>query len=83
MARQRESLVPDALRDLTLWPSIDPHALEPAVREKYRAREQAITHFVQGEPMQHVVDATGVAGGQIHRLLRRCLMRHPDGRIYN
>ena len=82
MARQRESLVPDALRDLTLWPSIDPHALEPAVREVYRAREQAITHFVQGEPMQHVVDATGVAGGQIHRLLRRCLMRHPDGRIY-
>ena len=82
MARQRESLVPETLRDLTLWPTIDPEALEPKVKQVYRAREQAITRFVHGEPLQRVVDGTSVALGQIHRLLRRCLTRHPDGRFY-
>ena len=82
MARQRQSLVPDALRDLALWPTIDPDALAPTAQAVYRAREQAISRFVQGEPMQQAVNATGVAAGQIHRLLRRCLTRHPDGRIY-
>ena len=82
MARQRELLVPEPLRDLGQWPTVDPEALSPTVKQVYRAREQAISRFVQGEPLQRVVDGTGVARGQIHRLLRRCLTCHPDGRIY-
>lgn len=80
--RRSNSLIPEDLKDMTLWPGVDPDALEKDARALYRKREQAVRRYVQGTPVSEVEQATGVARTQLYRLIERCVSRHSDGRIY-
>lgn len=80
--RRDPATLPDELRNLTAWPGVDASALDDTARALYRSREQAVRRYVQGEPVSQIENATGVVRTQIYRMLRRCLERHPDGRLY-
>lgn len=80
--RRDPATLPDALRNLNAWPGVDPSALDDSAIALYRSREQALRRYVQGEPVSQIEEATGVIRMQLYRMLRRCLERHPDGRLY-
>lgn len=80
--RRDPATLPDGLRNLSAWPGVDASALDDTARALYRSREQAVRRYVQGEPVSQIENATGVVRTQIYRMLRRCLERHPDGRLY-
>lgn len=76
--------IPDNLRDLSIWPTVDETALSNANRENFQARREAIRIFVE-EPfvsLSAIKMRTGVDPRTLYRLLERCWSRHADGRIY-
>lgn len=78
------SSIPDELRDLSLWPAVDPTALSAEARKGYLAREKAVRGFVEA-PDATIFDickASGIGASSLYRLFQRCCEKHPDGRIY-
>lgn len=79
----RRNAMPESLRDIDIWPSIDKSALPPAQRAAYDKNEQAVRLFVADDrvSMREIERRTGVKPEQLYRLLGRCLARDSDGRI--
>jgi hypothetical protein len=76
--------VPDELRDLSSWPTVDISALNLDKALTFRARQRALELFVL-EPersMRSIQTATGVDPKTIYRMFARCIEKHPDGRIF-
>ena len=51
-------------------------------RAAYLHREDAVNRYLAGGTLSVIENTTGVARQQLYNLLRRCLAKHPDGRIY-
>ena len=76
-----ERLIPSDHRDLSLWPSVDPSALEGQRREALLARIEAVRLYVARTSVREIEAATGIGRSQLYAMLRRCIASHPDGRI--
>lgn len=74
-------LIPPDLRDLSLWPTVDPTALEGKHRKDFLNRVEAIKMYVVHTPLSRIEQATTVNRVQIYRLIRQCIEPHSDGRI--
>lgn len=76
-------LIIDAdLRCPGAWPAIALTALPDDKRTAYLQREDAVNRYLAGDTLTAIENTTGVARQQLYNLLRRCLAKHPDGRIY-
>ena len=76
-----KQLIPPDLRDLSLWPSVDPNALEGERRESLLNRIEAVRLYAGGTLLTKIEAATNVKRMQIYRLVRSCIQPHHDGRI--
>jgi len=77
----RNSLDP-ALRDLNTWPKVDSLLLAADDTESYGRREQAVRNYMCGWKVDDIVAEAGFSRQELKRLVRRCLERHSDGRIW-
>ena len=76
-------LIIDAdLRCPDVWPAIALTALADDKRAAYMQREDAVNRYLAGDTLTVIENTTGVARQQLYNLLRRCLAKHPDGRIF-
>ena len=73
--------IPPELRDLSLWPTVDPNALEGPRSEDLLNRIEAVRLYLEPTSVEQIEFATGVQRSHLYRLLRRCIAPHPDGRI--
>lgn len=78
------SSIPEELRDLSVWPTVDQTGLSSDARQLYLARESAIRSFVDQPDItiREICNLSGVSASSLYRLFHRCLERHLDGRIY-
>lgn len=74
-------LIPPELRDLSLWPMVDPGALDNQRRTDLLARMDALRLYLARSPIEAIESATGVGRSHLYRLIKRCISPHPDGRI--
>jgi transposase InsO family protein len=72
----------ESLYELSHWPTVSAALLPDSRREAYRRREAAIRAFLGGESIDHVEATFGVGRRQLYRLLKRCVAKHPDGRVH-
>ncbi len=70
------------LRCPDLWPAVALTALPDDKRAAYLQREEAVNRYLAGDTLTAIETTTGIARQQLYNLLRRCLAKHPDGRIY-
>lgn len=82
--RFSRSDVPDSLRNLESWPTVDHMALSEKDRDGYKSRCEAIRLFLEEStvPVSAITAATGVQPGVLYRLIKRCWTKHSDGQIY-
>ncbi len=78
----RAGPIPPELRDLSLWPTVDPGALDEQRRSDLLARMDALRLYLDDTPIQTIEAATGVGRSHLYRLMKRCIKPHPDGRIH-
>lgn len=78
--RTRASFDP-LLTDTGLWPALDEHVLGAAA-EKYRRNSEAIRAYFKGDKLSVIARAAKMDRSEIRRLRNRCLLTHPDGRIF-
>ncbi len=76
--------IPDNLRDLSAWPSVDMSALSEDDQANFVARQAAIELYIQNPNLSLIAirDQTGVDPKTVYRMMDRCLSKHADGRIY-
>lgn len=76
--------IPDNLRDLSAWPSVDMSALSEDDQAVFVARQTAIELYIQSPNLSLIAirDQTGVDPKTVYRIMDRCLSKHADGRIY-
>jgi len=76
--------IPDDLRDLSAWPSVDNTALSENDRISYANREEAIRLFVEdlSFTIRDIQDKTSIQGTQLYPLFQKCIQKHFDGRIF-
>ncbi|CAL8481664.1 protein of unknown function (plasmid) [Caballeronia sp. S22] len=77
----RRSDIPEALTDASVWPGIDPSAMDPERLAIYRRREGAIQAYLRGARLADLKRDFGIARGALNRLIERCLTFNQDGRI--
>ncbi|MDR5785299.1 integrase [Caballeronia sp. LP003] len=77
----RRSDIPEALTDASVWPGVDPSAMDPERLAIYRRREGAIQAYLRGARSADLKRDFGIARGALNRLIERCLAFHQDGRI--
>lgn len=75
--------IPDHLRDLSSWPSVDVSALNENDRTVFIARQRAIELYVHNPYLSllAIQNQTGIDPKTIYRVIDRCLAKHADGRI--
>lgn len=78
----RRLAVPSELRQIDAWPVVAFTSLPEAKRLGYLNREDAVRRYAAGESIATIYKETGIARGQLYPLIKRCLTKHPDGRIY-
>ena len=78
----RRLAIPSELRQIDAWPVVAFTSLPEAKRVSYLSREDAVRRYVSGESIAAIHKETGIARGQLYRLIKRCLTKHPDGCIY-
>lgn len=76
--------IPEYLRDLSAWPSVDVSALSEDDQAVFVARQTAIELYIQNPNLSLIAirDQTGVDPKTVYRIMDRCLSKHADGRIY-
>lgn len=75
--------IPEHLKDLSAWLSVDVSALSENDQAVYNARQAAIALHVPPQLFLVAIrDQTGVDPKTINRIMDRCLSKHADGRIY-
>lgn len=69
---------------IDFWPSADPTHLSEDEQDAFYRLSQAVAElFGQPDtPVAAILAQYGVAKSVLYRAARRCLSRHPDGRIY-
>ena len=77
----KRSDIPEQLADCSVWPGVDPSAIDPARLLVYRKREGAIQAYLRGTTPVDLKRQFDINRGTLTRLLERCLAPHPDGRI--
>ena len=77
----RRNEIPESLSDPTMWPGVDPSALDAERRVTYQLRENAVHAYLRGTPLAQIERDFGVNRGTLQRLIERCLTPHADGRI--
>ena len=77
----RDCLDPE-LKDLGAWPSVNVTQWNDEKKRRFKRLELAISAYVSGEPVNKICQTFRISRQELHRLLRRCLSQHPDGRIY-
>ena len=73
--------IPPELRDLDAWPTVDASALSEDRRKIYERRAEAVRRYARGESLVLIYATTGIQRGQLYKLIARCTVRHPDGRM--
>lgn len=83
LKQDRES-VPEALRRMDTWPTVDASALSPERRNVYARRVEALTLYltVPEQSVAAISAQTGIDRKTIARLVGRCTTTHKDGRLY-
>jgi len=79
--RDRESLDPQT-RDISTWPHVDITALDAKAAQLFARRSKAVSLYLKGERLASIIEEVGFTRQEIHRLVRRCLKTHADGRIW-
>lgn len=74
-------LIPPDLRDLSVWPTVDPNAMEGQRRSDLLNRIEAVRLYAVGTPLLTIETATGIPRMQLYRLTKRCIEPDVDGRI--
>ncbi|WP_433964436.1 hypothetical protein [Tunturiibacter gelidiferens] len=83
MSRFRVSELDPRLVNLEVWPSVAEDAIkDPRLLEQYQMRRNAVKLLILGASRREITEATGIDRLSIIRLFKRCLLIHPDGRIY-
>lgn len=77
----RDALPPE-IRDVTLWPSVDPSALNKKNKQIYENRERAIKLYLNGVAHKTISQETGISRSQTSKLIKKCLLVHSDGKIF-
>lgn len=82
--RHDRQSIPDALKRLDTWPTVDTTALPPSRRNTYNQRCQAVTLYLTVPELSvaSITTQTGVDRKTLLRLVDRCMATHPDGRVY-
>lgn len=78
----RRIVIDPSLRNLDDWPPVAFTTLPERRRNEYLRRELALRRWLSGDPLTEIEAQSGLQRQQIYNLLRRCLSKHPDGRIY-
>ena len=68
--------------DPSSWPAFDAAALPGKLRQRFRARRQAVELYAGGTPLREIEAVTGVDRSHLYRLLDHCLQPHEDGRVF-
>jgi putative transposase len=77
----RRIIIDPNQRNLDDWPTVAFTMLPEAKRADYLCREEALRRYLSGDALDDIEERTGVARQQLYNLLRRCLLKHEDGRI--
>ncbi len=80
--RRDRDAIPDELKDLSRWPSIDITCLDDESAERTNRLTDAVRAYMQGLAVHSIAAKAGISRQELHRVVRRCLAEHPDGRIW-
>ncbi|MGA8056292.1 MAG: integrase, partial [Burkholderiales bacterium] len=80
MSRPRR--LDDSLYSIAHWPTVSAALLPQDRRAEYRRREGAIRAFLDGKSIARVEKGFGIDRRQIYHLLKRCVAKHADGRVF-
>jgi hypothetical protein len=69
-------------RRIEAWPMADTSKLSPPDRQLYEQRYQAVCGYMHGESLESLSTKWGLSRWGIIRLRNRCLLVHPDGRLW-
>ena len=77
----RRNEIPAPLTDPATWPGVDASALGAKQRVIYQRREGAVCAWLAGSSITGIERRFRINRGSLQRLVERCLLPHPDGRI--
>ncbi|WP_011295992.1 Mu transposase C-terminal domain-containing protein [Cupriavidus necator] len=72
---------PNAIR-LSDWPQLDECALTGEARATFGQRREAVEAYASGSSLLHIYKTWGIHRSTLHRMVRRALSAHPDGRLW-
>lgn len=64
------------------WPTVETEELEGQKLERFHTLKAAMEAVCKGERQSHVARRFGVSRSNLTHLLKRCVARHPDGRLW-
>ncbi|HYX72741.1 MAG TPA: hypothetical protein VE732_08220 [Nitrososphaera sp.] len=70
------------MKDTSLWPTVDLSLLSDENAAKFEKRQNAIQDYLLDKPVNEITRKFGIPRIELVRLLKRCLVAHPDGRIW-
>lgn len=75
--------IPENLRYLSNWPTVDSTAISEKYRAKFIANCEAIRLLIEEEHISlvRIREMTGIHPKTLYQLVRRCWSKHDDGRI--
>ena len=68
--------------DVTSWPSVDRNALSADIKVIFEQHLEALERYLAGGSVRQIFAETEIRPQQLYRLLKRCLTRHDDGRVF-
>lgn len=68
--------------DTSTWPMVDIKALDDDQRARFYKRLTAVQEFLHGKPCKDISATLKISRQEILRLVKRCLVRHEDERIW-
>ena len=75
--------IPECYRDIKNWPGVDDSLIEdPAKKRRYENLSGAMAAYLQGGKLSDAAATAKVSSNRFLKLLRRCLLPAPDGRIW-
>jgi hypothetical protein len=81
-AEKALSDVPPEYRDISAWPSIEFSRLEHPERIRVARLVKALERKLAGQSNADAAAAGQIKVRELQRIFKRCLIRHPDGRIF-
>lgn len=75
-------IIPDALRDPSVWPTVNVLALTVKDQELYSRRRKAVMMYMGGEQLSAIQQGTDLPPSETVRLAKRCLSRDESGLIW-